>query len=134
MFLDKKQNIRVIGLRKWTSFDNLDLEYFNNFSFTYAAPYFVNENNAFTQKLNTVYIQKYNTNAEDYYYLAADAGLYYFNLLKQMGPAFSVVLDDVPKKGTSINFNFTHPNNATGFENQSVQIIRYTDYTLKKAN
>ena len=134
MFMDKKQNIRVIGLRKWTSFDNLDLEYFNNFSFTYAAPYFVDENNSFTQKLNSAYIQKYGTNAEDYYYLAADAGLYYFNLLKQMGPAFSVVLDDVPKKGASINFNFTHPNNATGFENQSVQIIRYTDYTLKKVN
>ena len=134
IFLDKKQNIRVIGLRKWTSFDNLDLEYFNNFSFTYAAPYFVDENNFFTQKLNSAYIQKYGTNAEDYYYLAADAGFYYFNLLKQMGPAFSVVLDDVPKKGTSINFNFTHPNNATGFENQSVQIIRYSDYILKKAN
>jgi LysM repeat protein len=134
IFSDKKENIRVIGLRKWVSLDNLDLEYFNKFNFTYAAPYFVNENNTFTQKLKIGYIQKYNTNAEDYYYLAADAGLYYFDLLKQMGGAFSVVLDDLPKKGASINFSFTHPNNATGFENQSVQIIRYSDYILKKAN
>ena len=134
IFSDKKENIRVIGLRKWISYDNLDLEYFNNFSFTCAAPYFVDEEKKFIQKLNTTYIQKYNTNAEDYYYLAADAGLYYFNLLKQMGGAFSVVLDDLPKKGTSIDFYFTHPNNTTGFENQSVQIIRYKDYKLKKVN
>ena len=51
-----------------------------------------------------------------------------------MGGAFSVVLDDLPKKGTSIDFYFTHPNNTTGFENQSVQIIRYKDYKLKKVN
>jgi len=134
MFSDKKENIRVIGLRKWISFDNLDLEYFNKFSFMYAAPYFVDAEKPFTQKLNAAYIQKYNANAEDFYYLAADAGLYYFNLLKLMGSSFSVVLDDMPKKGTSIDFNFTHPNNGTGFENQSVQIIRYMDYKLKKAN
>jgi len=134
IFMDKKENIRVIGLRKWISYDNLDLEYFNNFSFIYAAPYFVDYEKPFTQKLNTAYTQKYNTNAEDYYYLAADAGLYYFNLLKLMGSSFSIVLDDMPRKGSSINFNFTHPNNSTGFENQSVQIIRYSDYKLKKVN
>jgi LysM repeat protein len=134
IFSDKKENIRVVGLRKWISYDNLDLEYFNNFSFTYAVPYFVDERNPFIQKLNTAYIQKYNTNAEDYYYLAADAGLYYFNLLKLIGSSFSVVLDDMPKKGSSVSFSFTHPNNNTGFENQSVQIIRYTDYKLKKVN
>jgi LysM repeat protein len=134
IFSDKKENLRVVGLRKWLSYDNLDLEYFNKFSFICAAPYFVDEEKFFVQKLNAAYLQKNNTNAEDYYYLVADAGLYYFGLLKQMGPAFSVVLDDLPKKGTCVNFNFTHPNNSTGFENQSVQIIRYSDYKLKKVN
>lgn len=131
LFSDKKENLRVIGLRKWMSYDNLDLEYFNNFSFTCAVPYYVDDENPYTQKLKTTYLQKYNTNADDYYYVAADAGLYYFNLLKTIGGKFSVMLDDMPKKGNCINFNFTHPNNNTGFENQSVQIIRYTDYKLK---
>ena len=134
IFSDKKENLRVIGLRKWINYDNLDLEYFNKFSFTCAAPYFVEEGKPFVQKLNTTYIQKNNCNAGDYYYLATDAGLYYFNLLKQTGGSFSAVLDDLPKKGSCINFNFTHPNNSTGFENQSVQIIRYNDYKLKKVN
>jgi len=134
IFSDKKENLRIIGLRKWLNYDNLDLEYFNKFSFTCAAPYFVEEEKPFVQKLNAAYIQKNGCNAGDYYYLATDAGLYYFNLLKQSGSAFSAVLDDLPKKGTCINFNFTHPNNSTGFENQSVQIIRYNDYKLKKVN
>lgn len=134
IFSDKKENLRIIGLRKWLNYDNLDLEYFNKFSFTCAAPYFVEEEKPCVQKLNTAYIQKNGCNAGDYYYLATDAGLYYFNLLKQSGSAFSTVLDDLPKKGTCISFNFTHPNNSTGFENQSVQIIRYNDYKLKKVN
>ncbi|HTA61825.1 MAG TPA: LysM peptidoglycan-binding domain-containing protein [Bacteroidia bacterium] len=134
IFSDKKENLRIIGLRKWLNLDNLDLEYFNKFSFTCAAPYFVNEEKPFLQRLNTAYIQQNNINPGDYYYLATDAGLYYFSLLKQMGGAFSVVLDDLPKKGNCINFNFTHPNNSTGFENQAVQIIRYNDYKLKKVN
>jgi len=134
IFSDKKENLRVIGLRKWINYDNLDLEYFNKFSFMCAAPYFVDEEKPFIQKLNAAYIQKNNCNAGDYYYLATDAGLFYFNLLKQTGSAFSIVLDDLPKKGNCINFNFTHPNNSTGFENQAVQIIRYNDYKLKKVN
>ncbi|HEX7414716.1 MAG TPA: hypothetical protein VF411_11800, partial [Bacteroidia bacterium] len=134
-FADKKENLRVIGLRKWMIYDNLDLEYFNNFSFTCAVPYYVDEENSFIQKLKTAYRQKYNTNTDDdYYYVATDAGLYYFNLLKTMGGTFAVVLDDMPKKGACINFNFTHPNNNTGFENQEVQIIRYNNYKLKKVN
>src|SRR5246127_4059610 len=132
IFSDKKENLRVIGLRRWLNYDNLDLEYFNRFGFTCAAPYFVDETKPFTQKLNAAYIQKNNCNTGDYYYLAVDAGLYYLGLLKQMGGAFSAVLDDLPKKGNCINFSFAHPNNSTGFENQAVQIIRYSDYKLKK--
>ncbi|MHB8401951.1 MAG: LysM peptidoglycan-binding domain-containing protein [Bacteroidia bacterium] len=135
LFAEKKENLRVIGLRKWMIYDNLDLEYFNNFNFTCAVPYYVDEENPYIQKLKTAYRKKYNTNPDDdYYYVSADAGLYYFNLLKTIGGTFAVALDDMPKKGSCINFNFTHPNNKTGFENQEVQIIRYNDYKLKKAN
>jgi LysM repeat protein/ABC-type branched-subunit amino acid transport system substrate-binding protein len=132
LFSDKKENLRVIGLRKWMNYDNLDLEYFNNFSFTCAVPYYIDDENPYIQKLKTAYQQKYTIAADDYYYVAADAGLYYFNLLKTMGAASSVVLDDMPKLGTCINFSFTHPNNTTGFENQAIQLIRYNDYKLRK--
>jgi LysM repeat protein/ABC-type branched-subunit amino acid transport system substrate-binding protein len=132
LFSDKKENLRVIGLRKWMSYDNLDLEYFNNFSFTCAVPYYIDDENPYIQKLKTTYQQKYTIAADDYYYVAADAGLYYFNLLKTMGAASAVVLDDMPKRGTCINFSFTHPNNNTGFENQAIQLIRYNDYKLRK--
>lgn len=134
IFSEKKENIRVIGLRKWMNYDNLDLEYFNKFSFTTIVPYFINPELAYYQKLNSVYVQKYNCNADDYYFLAADIGLYYFNLLKSMGSSFSVVLDDLPRKGNFTDFNFVHPDNGTGFENRGARVIRYSDYKLSKAN
>ncbi len=134
MFADKKENIRVIGLRKWLTLDNLDLEYLNRFGFIFPAAYFIDNDDAFIKKINTWYRQKYYTDAGDYYYYAAETGLYYFNLLKTTGPSFCIVLDDFPKNGNVINFDFFHPNNTTGFENRAVQIIRYNDYKLKKAN
>ncbi len=134
MFADKKENIRVIGLKKWLGLDNLDLEYFNRFSLTFATSYFIDYENLFIKKLSRAYRDKYYTDAGDYYYYAADAGLYYFELLKSQGPGFCTVLTKFPKKGTLVNFDFIHPNNQTGFENQAVQIIRYTDYKLKKVN
>ncbi|HXB39202.1 MAG TPA: LysM peptidoglycan-binding domain-containing protein [Bacteroidia bacterium] len=134
MFADKKENIRVIGLKKWISLDNLDLEYFNRFTLTFPTSYFIDYDNPFIKKLSRVYRDKYYSDAGDYYYYAADAGLYYFELLKMQGPAFCTILNKFPKKGTLVNFDFFHPNNQTGFENQAVQIIRYTDYKLKKVN
>jgi LysM repeat protein len=134
MCADKKENLRIVGLRKWLSYENLDLEYLNRFGFIFPAPYFIDSENTFLKRMNTLYRQKYYTDASDYYYYANETGLYYFNLLKTTGPDFCTSLTDFPKKGTIFSFDFYHPNNNTGFENRSVQIIRYTDYKLKKAN
>jgi len=134
MFADKKENIRVIGLRKWLSMDNLDLEYFNRFGLLFTSAYFIDHENTWVKKLSGAYRDKYYTDAGDYYYYAADMGLYYFELLKNQGPVFCLQLDKFPKKSTLINFDFIRPNNQTGFENQALQIIRYADYKLKKAN
>ncbi|MGZ3863799.1 MAG: LysM peptidoglycan-binding domain-containing protein [Bacteroidia bacterium] len=134
MFADKKENLRIVGLRKWLSFENLDLEYLNRFGFTYPAPYFIDTENEYLKKLNSLYRQKYYTDAGDYYYYANDLGLYYFNLLKTSGPSFCTSLENFPKKGTILNFDFYHPNNNTGYENRSVQIVRYNEYKLKRVN
>lgn len=109
MFADKKENLRIVGLRKWLSFENLDLEYLNRFGFIYPAPYFIDNENAYLKKLNVLYRQKYNTDAGDYYYYANELGLYYFNLLKSSGPAFFTSLENFPKKGTILNFDFLSP-------------------------
>ena len=134
MFAEKKENLRVLGLRKWMSLDNLDLEYFNRFSLTYPAPYHIDYENAFVRKLTQTYRDRYNTDPGDYYYFAADVGLYYFEQLRNQGPVFALQLDKLPKKGTVADFDFYHPNPQTGFENQAVRIIRYSDYKLKKIN
>lgn len=134
MFAEKKENIRIIGLKKWLALDNLDLEYLNRFGFVYPAAYFIDNENPVIKKLNVAYRQKYFSDPGDHFYYANELGLYYFNLLKTNGPGFCTSLDETPKKGTIFNFDFYHPNNNTGFENRSVQIVRYTDYKLKKAN
>jgi LysM repeat protein len=134
MFAEKKENLRVIGLRKWLSLDNLDLEYFNRFGLMFPASYHINYDDALVKKLSAAYRDKFYTDATDHYYYAADLGLYYFEQLRSQGPAFCVQLDKLPKKGPFISYNFFHPNGQTGFENQAVQIIRYTDYKLKRIN
>lgn len=134
MFADKKENLRVIGLRKWIALDNLDLEYLNRFQLMFPAPYFIDYENEFIKKLARLYRDKYYTDASDHYFYAADVGLYYFEQLRALGPAFCMQLDTLMKKGPLVDYSFYHPNAQTGFENQAVQIIRYADYKLKKVN
>lgn len=134
MFADKKENLRVIGQRKWLSHDNLDLEYLNRFELMYPASYYMDEEDPFIKKLAARYREKYYTDPGDYYYYAADLGLYYFEQLRNSGPSFCIQLDKLPKKGPLVHYDFYHPNLQTGFENQAVQIIRYTGYKLKRVN
>ncbi len=133
-FIGEKKEITLIGMKKWIALDNLDPEYFNRFSLLYAAPSFINFADS-RVKLRTIdYRKKYVTDPDEYFFTGYDLGIYYFSLLKETGPAFIASLDQAKRKGLTMGFDFYRPSNKTGFENKSIQIIRYKDYKFQKAN
>lgn len=133
-FIDKKKELNVIGLKKWIFIDHLDPEYLNKFNFIYPTASFVNEQNYTVRRAGKIYKSKFYTDPTDYYFHGIDIGLYYLNALKENGPDFYKSLDKNRKKGVTMDFNFFRPSETTGFDNKSIQIIRYSDYQFQKIN
>ncbi|MDP2387130.1 MAG: LysM peptidoglycan-binding domain-containing protein [Bacteroidota bacterium] len=133
-FIDKKKELNVIGLKKWISIDHLDPEYLNKFNFIYPSASFVNDQNPEVRRAGKLYKSKFYTDPSDYYFHGIDIGLYYLNALKESGPDFYKNLDKNRKKGMTMDFNFFRPSETTGFDNKSIQIIRYSDYQFQKIN
>ncbi|MCD6069195.1 MAG: cwlS [Bacteroidetes bacterium] len=133
-FIDKKKELNVIGMKKWITIDHLDPEYLNKFNFTFAAANYVCYSKPEISQAAKAYRTKYYIDPSDFYFQGIDIGLYYMNALKEYGPDFYKKLDANKKKGIIMDFNFFRPSETTGFDNKSIQIIRYSDYTFSKVN
>jgi LysM repeat protein len=133
-FIDRKKELNVVGLKKWVSIDYLDPEYLNKFHFTYAAANYISYDRPVVNLAAKAYRTKYYVDPSDFYFQGIDIGLYYLDALRQNGPDFYKMLDKNPKKGMVMDFNFFRPSDTTGFDNKSIQVIRYSDYTFSKVN
>lgn len=134
MFSEKKENVKIIGLRKWLLFDNLDLEYLSRFEFLFATPYFIDHENPSIMEFNRIYKGKFYCDAGDFFFLGLEMGKYYLQLLKEKGSSGFLKLDEEKYRGQIMDFDFFHPNFNTGFENKAASVIKYSDYKLKKVN
>jgi LysM repeat protein len=133
-FIDRKKELNVIGMKKWVSIDYLDPEYLNKFHFTFAAANYVDYTKPEIALAAKTYRDKYFVDPSDFYFQGIDIGLYYLDALRQYGPDFYKTLDKNRKKGMIMDFNFFRPSETTGFDNKSIQVIRYSDYIFSKAN
>ncbi len=133
VFADKK-DISLIGVKKWVNSDNLDPEYLNHFSFIHAAPVYIDYNQEDVKRITVKYRDKYYTDPSEFYYEGYDVAFFYLNALKNNGPMFYSRLDTISGRGTVMDFHFFRPSHTTGYDNKSIQIIRYLDYKFRKIN
>ncbi|MFL5753454.1 MAG: LysM peptidoglycan-binding domain-containing protein [Bacteroidia bacterium] len=131
VFSEKKESY-VIGMRSWVGMENIDPEHLNKLNFTYATPFYVDLNSDWVKTLTLRYRAKYFTDPSDFYYQGYDVAFYYLNALKTTGPSFYADLEANKKQGAVMSFNFFRPSQSTGFDNKSIQVIRYRDYKFKK--
>jgi LysM repeat protein len=131
VFSEKKENY-VMGLRSWVGMENVDPEHLNKLNFTYACPSFIDMKSPLIKKLTIDYRSKYYTDPGDFFYQGYDIAFYYLSSLKAAGPSFYNNLETNQKQGAVMSFNFFRPSETTGFDNKSVQVIRYRDYQFQK--
>lgn len=131
VFSEKKDN-SVIGLRSWVGMENIDPEHLNKLAFTYATPFYVDMDSDWVKKLIIAYRSKYFTDPGDFYFQGYDIGLYYLSSLKAKGPSFYSMLDSEKKQGVVMSFGFFRPSQTTGYDNKSVQVVRYKEYKFQK--
>lgn len=130
-FSDKK-DIVLMGFSSVSNLDNLDQEYLNKLQFHFADAGIVDYSLPLTQELTKNYQSIYTANPSDYYFSGYDVATYYLGNLEKQGLGLFLNLDKFPGAGISTGFKFFHPDDETGFENQSISIYKYSNYKLQK--
>ncbi len=130
----KNHEIVLFGLPGWFRFDKLDMVHFSNLNTHWFGSSFVDYSRKdvkdFVKEYRSIYEGEPNSDA----FLGYDIGLYFFSALQTYGKDFLHCInkkEDV--KLLQTEFHFKRISNASGYENQFVNIYRTYKYRLINA-
>jgi LysM repeat protein len=129
---EKEYPIAVTGMDTWINYDNLDINMIQKLKLQIPANSFINYNDSITNYFIKAYREKYSTEPGKYAFSGYDAALYFIPLLTKYGSSAIDKVDSTEKTCLSTSFNFKKMGDDSGFENQSVFILKYEDFELKK--
>ena len=123
---------KVIGLEKWQSFENIEINYLHQLNVHLVASEFIDdesdENRSFLSNFNDAY----ETIPSKFAYLGYDVADYYLGLLLAGGTNFELMLGEKQVQGLSRKFHYFKTGIESGFENHSNYLIRYENYKVVK--
>jgi LysM repeat protein/ABC-type branched-subunit amino acid transport system substrate-binding protein len=130
IYSDKK-DVTLCGWQNISTNDNLDQDYLNQLHFTFPYQYNLTNTSAYNE-LITKYKAQQNAYPGEYFFIGFDVGYYYLKNLKERGSDFIYSLNHFPFESNYMRFNFTRPDNLTGFDNRGMYIFRYNNYQIEK--
>lgn len=128
--LKKDFKIVLFGMESWVSFDNLDINTIQDLQLHIPSSSYLNYSTPETKEMMKKYREKYKTDPTKYALQGYDCGIYFLSELKKSGKDFYLGLPNSPKKGLQCNFQFVETAVESGYENKSVFILQYKDFTL----
>lgn len=129
---DKEYKISVTGMDTWINYDNLDINMIQKLNLQIPANSHINYNDTITNIFIKNYREKYNTEPGKYAFSGYDAAMYFIPLLIKYGNNAIDKIESTKKTCLSTSFDFKKTGDDSGFENQSVFILKYEDFELKK--
>ena len=131
--IDDKYKIVLIGMQNWIAYDNMDYEYLNKISLHVPSNGLVDYSTPTAKAFVKRYQERYKTDPDVYGFQGYDVTYYFLSMLQKYGTGFLNTIKNSPYKGIETDFNFAQFPADSGFENQSVLILKYQDYQLIKA-
>lgn len=120
--------ITLIGLEEWLQFESIDIEYFQTLNVHLTVNNFVDFENPTTKQLTEKYYNKFETYPSTNSFLGYDVVSYFmFNLIKT-GNAYQ---PNLSSKLVSTDFNFFKTGIESGYENTSIRLVKFDNYTLR---
>ena len=116
--------ITVFGTKEWMSFDDIQAQYRNKYSFHFASPYDFNYNYDYTKHILRKFRRKFNY---DFTKMAAQG----FDVFLYSG--LKLLLEKDCKKGVMNQIQITQTGVGSGFENSKCFMIYQDDYELYNA-
>lgn len=128
--------IQVYGLDQWIKYDNIEAAYKNLFKMRLVVPNYVD----YDEEKVITYLEEfrnaYNTEPSRYGYgfQGYDLAMYFGEALMNHGLDFARHSGDETMEGVMGNYRFGRTADGKDFENKSVLIIEYDDYSIKRVN
>jgi len=129
---DKEYKIAVTGMDSWINYDNLDINMIQKLNLQIPANSNINYNDSVTNTFIKSYREKYLTEPGKYAFSGYDAAMYFIPLISKYGNNALDKIEITTKTCLSTSFNFKKMGDDSGFENQSIFILKYEDFELKK--
>jgi LysM repeat protein/ABC-type branched-subunit amino acid transport system substrate-binding protein len=129
---EKDYKIAVTGMDTWINYDNLDINMIQKLQLQIPANSHIDYNDTITNIFIKSYREKYNTEPGKYAFSGYDAAMYFIPLLTKYGNNALEKIEATKKTCLSTSFNFKKTGDDSGFENQSIFILKYQDFELKK--
>ena len=125
--------VTLIGMEEWKSYENIDLEYFQQLNVHYCSPRYIDYQDSLTINFIKVYKKVTQTYPSINSFLGFDIGHYFIKNLADYGTLFSEKAL-LKKSGISLHFNFFKTAIESGFENKNSYLLRFKDYEIKRIN
>lgn len=127
----KDYKVTLIGLEEWMDFTNIDMEYFQRLNVHYSTAQYINEEDSLTNHFIENYIEEKNVYPDKNALLGFDIGYYFANYFNNYGAIISPnYLSSY--QGKSIKIDFFKTGIESGYENNSINLLYFNDYILKK--
>ena len=131
-FVEKEYKIVLFGIDSWLNFENLDINYLHKLQTHITACNEIDFDNKEVKKFIKKFRNNYFVDPSNYAFKGFDVGYYYLSALKNFGKNFENELPNFEHKGLQTTFTMTRLVIGSGFENQSVSVLKYHNYKLMK--
>ena len=117
---------------KWEKYENIDIDYYHKLQLHIPWPTFINQDSVLVDNFNEGFKAEYGASPDKFSTLGFDVAFYYFKMLHTYGRNFVAEIENVKHKGVLNSFDFYKTGFNSGYENQSVTILKYIDYELTR--
>lgn len=128
--------IQVYGLDQWVKYDNIEAAYKNRFKLRLVVPNFVDYEAENVIDYLEQYRSEYKTEPSKFGYgfQGYDLAMYFGGMLLTHGLDFGLHTGGEAMEGVMGSYRFGRSVTGKDFENKSVLIIEYDDYSIKRVN
>ena len=128
--LKKDYKIILFGMESWISFDNLDINTIQDLQLHLPSSNAIRYEDVASIEMMKKFRTKFKTDPSKYAFQGYDCGLYFVSLMDNLGKDFITHLPETKKNGLQCNFQFIETAVESGYENKSVFILQYKDFSL----
>ncbi|MFP4556004.1 MAG: LysM peptidoglycan-binding domain-containing protein [Bacteroidales bacterium] len=128
-----KYPVSVYGFPRWKKFRNVQIEYYYQLQLHLFTPFYVDYQNNDVKSFITKYRDAFRSEPTQYSYQGYDVMLYFMTAMRNYGPDFQFCISNHNVELLQSNYRFKKINTLSGFENQSVYMLRYKkDFEITK--